>query len=163
MDFEKLTYGIKNKLYRFALRIVGSTAEAEDIVQDVFIKIWDKRNDMADVKNPEAYCMTLTKNLSLDKLKSKHRQTVEVADALHISSSESTPYAVAETNDMMQHIRLIMQELPEKQRMVMHLRDIEDMTYEDIAESLELPMAQVKVYLHRARTFVRSRIIMDNG
>jgi RNA polymerase sigma-70 factor (ECF subfamily) len=159
MDFERLTYNIKDKLYRFALRIVGSTAEAEDIVQDVFIKIWDRRADMVDVKNPVAYCMTLTKNLSLDKLKSKHRQTVEIGDALHISSSESTPYARVETNDMMQHIRCIMQELPDKQRMVMHLRDIEDMTYEDISESLDIPMAQVKVYLHRARTFVRNRLL----
>jgi RNA polymerase sigma-70 factor (ECF subfamily) len=159
MDFEKLTYKIKDKLYRFSLRIVGSSTEAEDIVQEVFIKVWDRRGDMENVQNPEAYCMTLTKNLSLDKLKSKHRQTAEIGEAMQISSSESTPYAVVETNDMMQRIRNIMQELPEKQRMVMHLRDIEDMTYEDIAETLDLPMPQVKVYLHRARTYVRSQLI----
>jgi RNA polymerase sigma-70 factor (ECF subfamily) len=159
MNFEKLTYTVKDKLYRFALRIVGSTAEAEDIVQEVLVKIWDRRGEMAEVKNPEAYCITLTKNLSLDKLKSKHRRTVEIAEAVQLMSSESTPYTSVEKQDMMQMIRSFMQELPEKQRMVMHLRDIEDMTYDDIATTLDMPLQQVKVYLHRARSTIRDKML----
>ncbi len=159
MNFEKLTYSIKDKLYRFSLRITGSEVEAEDVVQEVFIKVWDKREQMNEVLNPEAWCMTLTKNLSLDKIKSKHRQTTEISEAVYLTDSKSTPYHAFEKNDTISRIKNLMNELPEKQKMVMHLRDIEGMTYDEIAANLEIPLPQVKVYLHRARTFVREKML----
>ena len=170
MNFEKLATNVKDKLYRFALRITGDVAEAEDVVQEVFIKVWNKRDDMAEVNNHEAYCMTLTRNLSLDKIRSKHRQTTEIGEALQLTDYESTPYMSVEKNDALLRIRKWMQELPEKQRLTMHLRDIEGMTYDEISESLEMPLAQVKVNLHRARQFIREKMLaaenfglMDNG
>ncbi|MBL7817669.1 MAG: sigma-70 family RNA polymerase sigma factor [Saprospiraceae bacterium] len=159
MNFEKLATNVKDKLYRFALRITGDVAEAEDVVQEVFIKVWNKRDDMQEVNNPEAYCMTLTRNLSLDKIKSKHRQTAEIGEALQLTDSESTPYTTLEKNDALTQIRKWMQELPEKQRLTMHLRDIEGMAYDEIAESLDISMAQVKVNLHRARQFIREKML----
>ena len=159
MDFEQLTYSIKDKLFRFSLRITGNQMEAEDVVQEVFIKVWDKRTQMDEVQNPEAYCMTLTKNLSLDKIRSKHRQTMEISEAVYITDSKSTPYQSSEKSDTIGRIKQLMNELPEKQKMVMHLRDIEGMTYDEIAQQLDLPLAQVKVYLHRARSFVREKIL----
>ena len=159
MNFEQLTYHIKDKLYRFSLRITGNAPEAEDVVQEVFIKVWEKRDDMADVKNPEAWCMTLTKNLSLDKLRSKHHRTKEISEALALTDSKPTPYGALETNDMLDSIRNLMNLLPEKQKWVMHLRDIEGLSYEEIAENLTMPMPQVKVYLHRARQAIREKIL----
>ena len=58
MNFEKLANTVKNKLYRFSLRITGNVAEAEDVVQEVLMKVWAQRDDMATVKNHEAWCMT---------------------------------------------------------------------------------------------------------
>ncbi len=159
MNFEKLAISVKDKLYRFALRITGDMAEAEDVVQEVFIKVWNKRDDMEAINNQEAYCMTLTRNLSLDKIRSKHRQTMEIGEALQLIDSESTPYAHLEKNDALNRIRKWMQDLPEKQRLTMHLRDIEGMTYDEISESLEMPLAQVKVNLHRARQFIREKML----
>ena len=159
MNFEKLAYNVKDKLYRFALRITGDSVEAQDVVQEVFIKVWNRRDDMAEVQNQEAYCMTLTRNLSLDKIKSKHRKTAEIGDALQISDLNSTPYEVTEKNDALNRIRKWMNELPEKQRLTMHLRDIEGMPYDEIADSLEITLAQVKVNLHRARQFIREKML----
>lgn len=161
MNFEKLATNIKDKLYRFSLRITGDSAEAEDVVQEVFIKVWNKRDDMAEVQNHEAYCMTLTRNLSLDKIKSKHRKTAEIGDALQISDFDSTPYETVEKNDALARIRKWMNELPEKQRLTMHLRDIEGMTYDEIAENLDISLAQVKVNLHRARQFIREKMLAE--
>ena len=159
MNFEKLAISVKDKLYRFALRITGDSVEAEDVVQEVFIKVWNRRDDMVEVQNHEAYCMTLTRNLSLDKIKSKHRRTVEIGDALQISDYNSTPYEAIEKNDALSRIKKWMNELPEKQRLTMHLRDIEGLTYDEIAENLEISMAQVKVNLHRARQFIREKML----
>ena len=159
MNFEKLAISIKDKLYRFALRMTGDMAEAEDVVQEVFIKVWNKRDDMQEVLNHEAYCMTLTRNLSLDKLRSKHRKTAEIGEALQLTDSYSTPYDVTETNDVIGRIRKWMQDLPEKQRLTMHLRDIEGLTYDEISTALEMPMTQVKVNLHRARQFIREKML----
>jgi RNA polymerase sigma factor (sigma-70 family) len=159
MNFEELTKGVKNKLYRFALRITGDNAEAEDVVQEVFIKVWHRLNELPNIQNTEAWCMTLTKNLSLDKLRSKHRRTEEIGEILQISDSESTPYESLAGKDMVDKIRHWMKLLPEKQQLVMHLRDIEDKTYEEISLILDMPMPQVKVNLHRARTAIRERIL----
>jgi RNA polymerase sigma factor (sigma-70 family) len=159
MNFEALTKSVKNKLYRFALRITRDNAEAEDVVQEVFIKAWHRLNDLPNIQNPEAWCMTLTKNLSLDKIKSKHRRTEEIGEMLQITDSQSTPYEAAASSDTVSIIQKWMQDLPEKQRLVMHLRDIEEMSYEEIANILEMPMPQVKVNLHRARTAIKERIL----
>lgn len=158
MNFEELTYKIKNKLYRFSLRIVGDEAEAEDVVQEVFIKVWDRRDFFADIQNPEAWCMTLTKNLSLDKLRSKHRRTTEIGEAVYLSDSGASPYKVAEADDTMTIIKKNMDELPENQKLVMHLRDIEGLSYDEISEVLDMPLSQVKVNLHRARLKMREKL-----
>jgi RNA polymerase sigma factor (sigma-70 family) len=159
MNFEELTYRMKDKLLRFSGRIMGNIPEAEDVVQEVFLKIWEKRDTMQDVLNPDAYCMTLTKNLSLDKLRSKHRRTEDIDNAISVTHSELTPYAAIETQDTIGKIREYMNALPEKQKLVMHLRDIEGMSYDEIAVQLDMPMPQVKVYLHRARNTVREKMM----
>jgi RNA polymerase sigma factor (sigma-70 family) len=159
MIFEELTKGVKNKLYRFALRITGDNAEAEDVVQEVLIKAWQRLNDLPNIQNAEAWCMTVTKNLALDKLRSKHRKTEEIGEILQLTDYNSTPYETVAGNDMIHKIRKWMKDLPEKQQLVMHLRDIEDKTYDEIAAILEMPMPQVKVNLHRARTAIRERIL----
>lgn len=163
MNFEKLAHSVKDKLYRFSLRITGNEMEAEDVVQEVFIKVWDKREQMHDIQNPEAWCMTLTKNLSFDKIKSKHRLTTEISEAHQLIDSKLTPYQSFEKKETFSRIKKLMDELPEKQKLAMHLRDIEGMTYDEIAETLDITLQQVKVNIHRARTFVRERLIQDEN
>ncbi len=149
---------LKDKLYRFAFRIVGLRAEAEDVVQEVYLKIWDKRNDLDGLKNPEAWCMTLTKNVSLDKLRSKHKRAEELSDTVLKTQASVHPGKQYEVSDAVQSIKRLMNELPENYRMVMHLRDIEQMSYDEISIILSIPLPQVKVNLHRARSAIRQQM-----
>ena len=158
-EFQNTILPIKNTLYRLAKRVVGETSEAEDVVQEVFVKIWNQRTQLTEITNVEAWCMRLTKNLSIDKLRSKHRRTEAFHPEFDQADDQQTPYQFVETNDTMQQIENMMNALPEKQKMVMHLRDIEGLAYQEIAEALEIPLNQVKVNLFRARKQVREQIL----
>lgn len=153
---------IKDKLYRFALRITGSGFEAEDVVQEVMIKLWNKRTDLSQYASIEAWSMRMTKNLSIDKLRSKHRRTEDLTGTYDLAGGDVSPHELAEQQDTIYHIRQLMNQLPEKQKMVMQLRDIEDMSYQEIADVMDIPMNQVKVNLFRARKAIRNKLTQSN-
>lgn len=151
---------VKNKLYRFAHRLLGDATEAQDVVQEVLIKVWRREDDLDKVENMEAWCMRITRNLAYDKLKSKHiRQTEAMPEGMETRiATEEDPYSSTETNDMIARIRQMMKTLPDKQRQVMQLRDIEGYSYKEIGEIMDLDMNQVKVNLFRARKQVRTHL-----
>jgi RNA polymerase sigma factor (sigma-70 family) len=150
---------LRDALFRFAFRLVGSRAEAEDVVQDVYLKLWDKRDELDDIKNPQAYSMTMTRHLSLDKKKNKHAQTSELPDTYELPNNVSHSLAEEiEQKDLLQRVHIYMCQLPEKQRAVMHLRDVEGLSYEEIVVALEMTMQQVKTNLFRARQAIRERV-----
>ncbi|MEO1514953.1 MAG: sigma-70 family RNA polymerase sigma factor [Bacteroidota bacterium] len=157
-DFQTQALTYKNKMYRFALRFVGNPAEAEDIVQEVFIKLWNQKDRLGSYNNLEAWCMKLTRNLSIDKLRSKHRRVEDIEGARQMASGGADPHRKAEVSDLLQRVREIMQTLPENQRIVLQLRDIEEMTYQEISDATELSLAQVKVNLFRARQHIRTQM-----
>lgn len=162
MTLQEFTYqltAIKDKLFRFSQRIVGDQETAEDVVQEVVIKLWNQRDKRGEYQNLEAYCMRLTKNLSIDKTRAKHQQNVSLEQAPTPVQQSHTPYQQAAHNDTLQHIARYMQQLPEKQRLVMQLRDVEGMDYKSIADVLEMPLAQVKVNLFRARKTIRQQLL----
>ena len=162
--FENRVLPTKNKLFRFALRLLGSSEEAKDVVQEVMIKVWNGREQMATIDNMEAWCMRITKNLSLDRLRSKQRRTTDpMQEGFEIPQESFTPYEKTEIDESMQRVNELINSLPEKQRQVMHLRDIEGYSYNEICEILELDMSQVKVNLFRARNFVRERLVKLNA
>ncbi len=150
---------MRDKLFRFSLKILDSRSEAEDVVQEVYFKVLNKLSDVEGVINPEAWCMTLTKNLSLDKLKSKHRRVNEISEAATLSETSDNPMKRAELLDTVAHVKRLIKSLPEKQRDVIHLRDVEQMSYEEIVDILHIPLSQVKINLHRARSAIRMQMI----
>ena len=162
-EFNKMVLPHKDKLYRFALSIVGNNADAEDVVQEIFIKLWDRRKQAQEIQNLEAWLMRLTRNLSIDKLRSKHRRSQDLEVVSHRRANSADPHQLTESRDTVHRIQSIMQKLPEKQRMVMQLRDIEEMTYQEISEILEVPMSQVKVNLFRARQFIRKQLLKSES
>lgn len=154
----------KNKLYRFALRIIGDSEEAKDIVQEVFIKVWTRRESMHTLNNVEAWCMQITKNLCYDRLKSKaYQSNVSVPDNWHPEDSRVTPDREAERSDIMKQIHQCIGELPDKQRNVMLLRDIEGYSYKEIGDILKIDLNQVKVNLFRARQTVKESMVNINA
>lgn len=158
-DFNEKILPFKDKLYRFSLGIVGNTPEAEDVVQEVFIKMWNSRDKWHEYNNLEAWCMKLTRNLSIDKIRSKHRRVDSLDNTFDMKEGSISPHRNAEINDMMDKIKNLMNQLPENQQVVMRLRDIEGMAYKEIAEILDLSLSQVKVNLFRARQKIKLQIV----
>ncbi|MGK7395443.1 MAG: RNA polymerase sigma factor [Candidatus Cyclobacteriaceae bacterium M3_2C_046] len=159
-DFKNRVLPVKNKLYRFAFSYMKDHDEAKDVVQEVFLKIWNKKEEMHTYVNMEAWCMRMVRNLCLDKLKSNYRKSEQLGkESYEMPGEMSTPYQELEKNDTLSKIKGYLHQLPEKQQKVMHLRDIEGYTYQEISEILGLDLNQVKVNLFRARKTIREKII----
>jgi len=166
MDLQKFTETIdpiKNKLYRFALRYVKNPAEAEDVVQEVFIKLWKNREKMAEITSVEAWCMRVTRNLSIDKLRSKHNRTDDIPEGTDWKDTGVSPQRQAELNETVERVKKWIEELPEAQRNVIQLRDIEEFSYKEIAAALDVSMELVKVNLHRARKAIRKKLLESDS
>lgn len=157
--FENQVLPSKNKLFRFALRFLGNEEEAKDVVQDVFIKVWNGRHEMKEIQNWEAWCMRVTRNLSLDRIRLMTRKSTRpLEESFDLHHADLSPLESAEMGESMTRITQMIAALPEKQRQIIHLRDVEGYSYQEICDILELDMNQVKVNLFRARNAVRERM-----
>ena len=133
--------------------------EAEDVVQEVLVKIWKKSSELNGIENFEAWCMTVTRNLALDKLR-KVKATLEpVENHIQIRDDALNPYQIARKNEVYSLIENTMKSLSEDQRQIIHLRDIEGYTYKEIAEITGFSVDKIKVYLHRARINLRKALM----
>jgi len=151
---------LKNQLYRLALRIVGREDQAKDVVQEVLIKIWEKRAELTEVHNLRGYCVRMTRNLAIDKTRSRHhKSTTALLQAQHFATSTPTPYEAMAENDTFQLIRGIVAKLPEAQRKIFELRDFDGLSYKEIVAETGQSMSQVKVYLSRARYKIKMELI----
>lgn len=151
---------VRQKLYRFAFRLLGNEEDAQDITQDALMKVWDMQEKMMELQNTEAWCMRITRNLALDKLKSrKYRRHDDLDHAGDLPAQhQQNPHTVSEQNDVMKKVHATIHALPEKYRTILQLRDIDGHSYQEIAEILDLDMNEVKVNLHRARKAVREKL-----
>jgi RNA polymerase sigma-70 factor (ECF subfamily) len=152
----------KNKMYRFALSYTKSTNEAEDIVQDVLLKLWESRFELNDIRSLEAWCMTLTRNKALDVLKktsTKLNTSMEVVkDLKQFDSGSETPFQQLSQRESLINVMNIVNELPEKQKAVFLLREIEGYSYLEICETLKVDINQVKVNIFRARQYLKEKM-----
>ena len=149
---------LKNELYRLALRITMNREEAEDIVQETLIKVWNRRNEWENIESIEAYSLTVCRNLAHDAIKKMGNQ-VESIETIGIDSVDksSTPYEQMMHKDRISLVRQLIDSLPEKQRSCMQLRDIEGKPYKEIATVLGITEEQVKVNIFRARQAIKQK------
>ena len=148
---------LKDKLYRLALRITLDSAEAEDIVQDTMIRVWNKRDEWAQFNSIEAFCLTVARNLAIDRSQKSEAQNIELTTERQEMSDGSTPERQLERSEQMDLVRKLINELPEKQRTIIQLRDIEEKSYKEIADVMQLTEDQVKVTLFRARQRIKAK------
>lgn len=148
---------LKDKLYRLALRITLDSAEAEDIVQDTMIRVWNKRDEWAQFNSIEAFCLTVARNLAIDRSQKSGAQNIELTTETQEMSDGSTPERQLERSEQMDLVRKLINELPEKQRTIIQLRDIEEKSYKEIADVMQLTEDQVKVTLFRARQRIKAK------
>src|SRR5882762_8310696 len=121
--FQNRVLPAKNKLFRFAFKMLANEDEAKDVVQEVLIKVWNGREQMDEVQNWEAWCMRITKNLSLDRIRSRQRKATDpMEEGFDIRNETLSPHETTELGESMQRISQLIAALPEKQRQVIHLR-----------------------------------------
>ena len=157
IDFREDVLPLKNKLFRLALRLTGVRADAEDIVQETLIKVWNKRDELDRIESVEAFSLTICRHLALDHLaRFDHRhETLDEALADTTRDLSASPLMATAQNDRRTWVMQLFRQLPEKQKTVMQLRDIEGKSYKEIAQVLGITEEQVKVTLFRARQRIR--------
>ena len=156
--FQQIVWPARQKFFRFALRMLGSEEEARDVVQDALIKIWERKDELKAIRNPEAWTMTVTRNLSLDRIKAKRNQDLPLEAGMHKPAAVPDPLKQTEGNELMHTITALIDQLPEKQKAVMQLREVEGYSYQEIADALEIDLNMVKTHLHRARQSLRKSL-----
>jgi RNA polymerase sigma-70 factor (ECF subfamily) len=158
ISFRNDVLPLKNELYRLALRITLNNAEAEDIVQETMIRIWKKKEEWGDIESIEAFSLTICRNLSLDHTKKMENVNLTFDDDSHDSEDISpNPYEQLTHNDRVALVKRLINELPERQRSVMQLRDIEGKSYKEIATILGMSEDQVKINIFRARQRIKQK------
>lgn len=158
LSFRDDVLPLKDKIFRLAFRITLSRAEAEDIVQDVLIKVWNRRDDLAEVDSIEAYSLTVCRNLSLDHLQRKENDNVNLDDAPPTEADDAPPDLQMIRNERIDNIKRLIERLPTPQRAAMQLRDMEGKTYKEISAITGQTEEQVKVNIFRARQYIRKQI-----
>ena len=159
ISFQNDVLPLKNKLFRLALRITLNREEAEDVVQDTMIKVWNARDRWQELDSIEASSLTIARTLSIDRIKKMDNQndSLEEQTTERLDETSSTPSERMIQKDKLDIVRNIINELPEKQRSCLQLRDIEGKSYKEIADILSITEDQVKVNIFRARQTVKQR------
>lgn len=158
IDFKQDLLPLKDKIYRMGLRITLNAQEAEDLTQDTLIRAWNRRAELANVSNIEAFCITICRNLALDRI-ARHENAnlsveAEQADAIDATPS---PEEQLERNDKLERIHRLFNALPERLRTALQLRDIEGMSYAEAAQCMNITEELFKVTLHRARKAIKTQ------
>jgi len=161
-EFLNIVMPFKDKLFRMAKRLLVSTEEAEDATQEILLKLWAKSNAISTYKNVEAFAMTMTKNFCLDRLKSKQAGNLKLVHSNYADESRSLQKQV-EAVDSVNWVEKIMEDLPEQQKMVLQLRDIEEYDFDEIGEMLDMQPTAVRVALSRARKIVREKLLQKHS
>jgi RNA polymerase sigma-70 factor (ECF subfamily) len=154
--FEQHILPASPKMHRYAYTFLRDKAAAADVVQECLTKIWTKRAVLADVLNPEAWAMRIVRNQCLDWVK-LNRMAPLGSEADHLATSHATDSQLL-WEDQHKWLEMVVQSLPAKHRDAYFLREVEEMSYQDIAEVLSITVDDVKVSIHRARTHVRKTL-----
>jgi len=160
-EFKKKILPIGQNLYRFAAGILKDSHEAEDVVQDIFMKLWNMRDRMEEINNINAFAYKMTRNICLDKLKGRRMQYYDTA-ARGIPEPEvddPNPERMVEMRDSAERIKKLISDLPEQQKSIIHMRDVDGYSYEEISDVMDMEINAIRVTLSRARRSVRESLI----
>ena len=157
-EFMQLVNPFKGKLYRVAKRLLVSTEEAEDATQEVLVKLWNRNKTLDEYKSVEAVAMTMTKNYCLDQLKSKRAGNMKIVHN-NFTDREAGLQQKLEDNDTWSWVEKIINNLPEQQKLIVQMRDIEEMEFKEMSDVLEINEQAIRTALSRARKTIREKMI----
>jgi RNA polymerase sigma-70 factor (ECF subfamily) len=153
---------IQDRLYRIAKRLLVSEDEAQDATQEILIKLWSNRKKIKKLRSIEAFAVTMTKNYCYDKLKAKSSSNLQLVHSNYEDQHYNT-VKTSENNDSVNWVLKLMKELPEQQRLILHMRDVEQYSNSEIAKELDLNETAVRVTLSRARKTIREQLLKKHN
>ena len=160
-EFLNIVMPFKDKVFRLAKRLLVSTEEAEDATQEVLIKLWNNQSKFEEFKNVEAFSMTMTKNYCLDQLKAKRSGNLKLIHDNYIDREPSLERQL-ETKDSLDWVEKAINELPEQQKLIIQMRDIEELEFEEIAKIMNMKEIAIRVALSRGRKTIRAIMLKTN-
>ena len=152
----------KDRIFRLAKRLLVSNEEAQDATQEVLVRLWNNREKLGGYSSVEALAMTITKNYCLDQLKSKRATEMRIVHN-NYTDREAGLQKQAEDRDSWNWVEKIIASLPEQQRMILQMRDIEEYEFEDIAKIMDMNETAVRVALSRARKTIREELLKKHS
>ena len=164
-QFKKNVIPLRKKLLAYTYKLAGNQVEAEDVVQDVFLKLWTIRDSLDKYDHVEALALRITKNKTLDELKRFRNESLEDAEMsgqlVHLTTPD--PETIAEQKDLADHVKKLIQSLPPLQQSIIRMKDVEGYELEEIAEITGTTNEAVRVNLSRARKRIKEQLIQLNN
>ena len=161
-EFLNTVMPFKDKVYRLAKRLLVSNEEAEDATQELLLKLWNRKEKLSSYKSVEAFAMTMTKNYCFDRLKSKQASNLSLVHSNYKENGTSLDRKT-ELNDSVSIVHQLIAQLPEQQRIIIQLRDVEQYEYKEIGKVLDIKPTAVRVALSRARKKIKEQLIKQHN
>ncbi|SHE39986.1 RNA polymerase sigma-70 factor, ECF subfamily [Mariniphaga anaerophila] len=162
-DFKIQVLPLSKKLLRFAAHFLKNEDKARDVIQDIFLKLWQKRDELDRVENIEAFAMRMTRNRCLDILRANKVVPIDAETDRKMKQESTDIHSQFEMSEAAGQIKMLIGQLPEVQQKVMVMRDIEQLEYEEISKETGLQINAIRVNLSRARKKVRNEFIKLNS
>ena len=151
--FKRLLLPHYRRMYATAMTILRNNDDACDAVQEAFTRLWEKRDELPNIDNPEAYCVTTIKRICIDRIRRDAIQIDEITTDNLLISDDSDKQA--DNRESLQLVTHLMQQLPKQQRQVLQLRAFNDCSLEEIESITGLTGVNVRALLSRARRRMR--------
>ncbi|MGI6048541.1 MAG: RNA polymerase sigma factor [Petrimonas sp.] len=156
-EFKKRFLSFHSLIYRISYNILENRDDADDVSQEVYIKLWEQRNNLKNVRNDEAFVVTMTKNLSIDLLRNNYRKATSVIENKNIICEHREEERI-DARDELSNLMKCMNALPQKQQEVIRLRHFADMSITEIAKTTGQTETNIRQLLSRARRTMKEKL-----
>lgn len=159
-QFKRLLLPLHPQLYRIAFRLTRNSSDAQDLVQETYLKMWSSRERLDSVDNPQAFAVTTLRNLFVDSVRRRPQDSPSAltADELPLASDIDIGRQV-ESADALDKVVILIDRLPATQREVMKMRDLADLSFEDIEAATGLSPGNIRTLLSRARKKIKEQYL----
>ncbi len=161
-EFINIISPFKDRIFRLAKRLLVSVEEAEDATQEVLVRLWNNREKLGTYSSVEALAVTITKNYCLDQLKSKRATEMRIVHS-NYTDRQAGLQQQAEDRDSWEWVEKIINTLPEQQKLIVQMRDVEEYEFDEIAKIMDMNETAVRVALSRARKTIREELIKKHS
>lgn len=159
--FKERFFSYHTRLYRIAFALTENSQDAEDMLQDLYCRLWNMKGELEDIRNPEAYCITLLKNLALDRVRSARFRSGNGIAETAVPDNTLSPEVELIRKEKVHIIRYLIDRLPDNQRLIVRLRGIQGLSSEETERITGLSAIHVRVLLSRARKTLREQFQME--